>query len=104
MAGFVQIIEYRTSKPDEIAGLSDEFRKASEATPDGRPPGRAIVCADRDEVGRYFTIVEFESFEAAMENNDRPETNNFAEKMSALCDGPVKFYNLDLIQVEEFKG
>jgi len=104
MAGFVQIIEYRTSKPDEIAGLSDEFRKSREASQDGPAPGRVIVCADRDEVGRYFTVVEFESFEAAMENNDRPETNEFAEKMTALCDGPIKFYNLDLMQVEEYKS
>jgi hypothetical protein len=104
MAGFVQIIEYRTSKPDEIAELSDEFRKSSEASRDGAAPGRAIVCADRDEVGRYFTVVEFDSFEAAMENNVRPETNEFAEKMTALCDGPVKYYNLDLMQVVDFKS
>ncbi|TDO35265.1 quinol monooxygenase YgiN [Kribbella sp. VKM Ac-2527] len=104
MAGFVQIIEYRTSKPDEIAELSDEFRKSREASQDGPAPGRVIVCADRDDPGRYFIVVEFESFEAAMENNDRPETNEFAEKMAAMCDGPVKFYNLDLMQVQEYKS
>jgi quinol monooxygenase YgiN len=102
MAGFVQIIEYRTSKADEIAALSDEFRKNREAAADGPAPQRVLVCADRDTPGRYFTIVQFESYEAAMENSARPDTSELAEKMTALCDGAPTFYNLDLVQAEEF--
>jgi hypothetical protein len=99
MTGFVQIIEYRTSKPDEVQALSDDYRKEREAADDGsRPPSRAINCADRDNPGRYFSIVEFESAEAAMENSSRADTSEFAEKMMELCDGPPTFYNLDLLQ------
>ena len=72
MAGFVQIIEYRTSKPDEVAALNDEFRKTREAAGDGPPRSAAITCADRDEPGRYFAIVEFASYEEAMENSSAP--------------------------------
>ncbi len=36
MAAFVQIIEYRTSKPDEMRALSEEFRKTREASAKGR--------------------------------------------------------------------
>ena len=98
MAGFVQIIEYRTQKPDEIMALMDEFQKTREAAGDGPAPTRGISCADRDESGRYFSIVEFASYEDAMENSQRADTTEFAEKMMELCDGPTKFYNLDLVQ------
>ncbi len=56
------------------------------------------VAADRDHPGRYQTIVEFESYEAAMENSNRPETHEFSAKMAELCDGPPTFRNLDVVQ------
>lgn len=98
MAGFVQIIEYRTSKPDEVRALSEGYRKEREAADGGSSgPGRVMACGDRDNPGRYFTIVEFESAEAATENSQRADTGEFAAKMMALCDGPPTFYNLDLL-------
>ncbi len=98
MAGFVQIIEYRTSKPDEVAALNDDFRKTREADGEGRPPTLALTCADRDDPGRYFAIVGFGSFEEAMQNSARADTGEFAAKMMELCDGPAKYYNLDVVQ------
>jgi hypothetical protein len=50
---------------------------------------RIVATADRDHTGTYFTIVDFESFDSAMENSGRPETSEFAAKMAELCDGPV---------------
>lgn len=102
MTGFVQIIEYRTSKPDEVAALSEQFRKTRMAEGDGPAPVRVMECADRDNPGRYFTIVEFESYEAAKENNDRADTGEFAAKMMALSDGQPTFYDLDLTRTEQF--
>jgi hypothetical protein len=32
------------------------------------------MASDRDRPNRYVTIVEFPSYEAAMENSRRPET------------------------------
>jgi hypothetical protein len=95
MAGFVQIIEYRTSKPDEITALMEDFSAKREAEGDGPSPLRAMNCADRDEPGRYFSIIEFASYEAAMENSRRADTTEFSTKMMELCDGPGAFYNLD---------
>jgi hypothetical protein len=98
MAGFVQIVEYRTSKPDEVRALGEGYRKEREAADDGSAaPGRGMACADRDNEGRYFMIVEFASAEAAMENSQRADTSEFAAKMMELCDGPPTFYNLDLL-------
>ncbi|WP_410793374.1 hypothetical protein [Kribbella sp. C-35] len=101
MAGFVQIIEYRTSKPDEVAALLEDFRAKREADGDGPAPTLGLTCADRDEPGRYFAIVQFDSYEAAMENSQRADTTEMSEKMMALCDGPGTFYNLDVVSSME---
>ncbi|MFC0626365.1 hypothetical protein [Kribbella deserti] len=100
MAAFVQIIEYQTSRMDEVADLSEEFRAARMAENQSREtaPTRITVAEDRDRPGYYLNIVEFESYEAAMENSGRPETADFAAKLAELCDGPPKFYNLDVVQ------
>ena len=47
------------------------------------------------------TIVEFDSYESAMENSRLPETGEFAQKLGALCDSPPTFRNLDVRRVEE---
>lgn len=95
MSRFVQIIEFTTSRYDEIRALVDDRRDR---------PGLAVggmIAQDRDRPGTYFNIVEFESFESAMENSSSPETQEFAAKMTELCDGPAKFYNLDLLETFE---
>jgi quinol monooxygenase YgiN len=95
MAGFVQIIEYKTSRIEEVQALADAMRDARSA--DGATSvGRVTATADRDRPGYYLTIAEFDSHEAAMENSGRPETSEFAAKMAELCDGPPRFYNLDV--------
>ncbi|TDW21286.1 hypothetical protein [Kribbella kalugense] len=103
MAGFVQIIEYRTSKPDEIKALLEDYQAKREAGGDGPSPVRGLSCADRDEPGRYFSIVEFASYEEAMENSKRADTTEFATKMMELCDGPSTFYNLDQLAEMQYR-
>jgi len=97
MAGFVQVIEYQTSRIDEVTGLAEKFRDERIARGDTMV-GRGTVTADRDRPGYYLSIVEFESYEAAMENSNRPDTNEFATRMAELCDGPPRFYNLDILR------
>lgn len=95
--GFVQIIEFRTSKIEEMMelGRSSDPWDSSDNT-----ARRGVVCQDRDDPGRYFNIVFFDSYEDAMKNSNRPEIHEMSEKMGALGDGPPTFYNLDVI--EEF--
>ncbi|MFP3461862.1 hypothetical protein R5O87_13510 [Arthrobacter globiformis] len=94
MAGFVQIIEFQTSRIEEIESLGRPSRTEGTTAPTFR---RISATADRDRPGTYFTIVEFDSYESAMENSNRPETSDFAAKMAALCDGPPVFRNLDVM-------
>jgi hypothetical protein len=91
---FIQIIEFRTTKIDEVLSLGDQWEAAAGA---GRKARRRIVCADRDNPGRYFNIVSFDSYEEAMENSQLPVTAEFAGKMMALAEGSATFYNLDVL-------
>ena len=93
--GFVQIIEFRTSKIDEVRKTGEAW--ATAAGTDGRAR-REIIAADRDNGGRYFNIVFFDSYEEAMENSKLPVTQEFAGKMMALADGEPTFYNLDVLE------
>lgn len=101
MTGFVQIVEIQTSRIDEVRALSDRYRDERMAAPDAdasQAPVRAMVTADRDRPGHYLNIVEFDSYEKAMENSERPETSEFAAQLAKLCDAPPKFYNLDVME------
>lgn len=93
--GFVQIIDYTTSKADEMQKLGEEWEAAASGD---RKARRRVLCADRDKPGRYLNIVFFDSYEEAMENSSLPQTQDFAERMAALADGPATFYNLDVVE------
>jgi quinol monooxygenase YgiN len=98
MAGFVQIIQYKTSKFDEMQKVADTWREQTEGK---RTTHRVLTCKDRDNPGQYFVVAEFPSYEDAMRNNDLPETQAFSEQMMGYADGPPTFYNLDLERIEQ---
>jgi hypothetical protein len=93
MPGFVQIMEIRTSRIDEVEAF---VKKMREERGDSLLSTRAILTADRDRPGYYVNIIEFSSYEEAMTNSNDPATSEFAEQLSALLEGPPKFYNLDV--------
>jgi hypothetical protein len=95
MAGFVQIIEIQTSRIDDVNAIGQEVQRRLDDGA-GSSPRRALFTADRDRPGHYLNIVEFESYEAAMEDSDRPEVGEFASQLAKLCDAPPRFYNLDV--------
>jgi quinol monooxygenase YgiN len=95
---FVQIIELKTSRPDEVEALVAEWR---EKTAGKRTAQRGTMTSDRDRPDTYVQIVEFPSFEAAMANSELPETAQLAEKLRALSDGDMAFRNLEVRSVEE---
>ena len=89
----VQIIEMKTSRLDELDALIEGLQSNRERA--GRPT-RAMTCTDRDRPGYVVSIVEFPSEEAVAASNNDPVVKQAAEKMAALCDGPPKFYNLEV--------
>ena len=92
---FIQIIEFRSSKYDEMQKVGNEWEAAAA---DDSTVRRRLMCQDRDVPGRYFNIVFFDSHEAAMQNSQLPVTQEFSQRMMALGDGPPTLYNLDVLE------
>jgi len=92
---FVQIIDFRTSKYDEMRKVGEEWEAAVGSRSKAR---RRVMCEDRDNPGRYLNIVFFDSYESAMENSNDPATQEFSQRMMALGEGPPTFYNLNVIE------
>lgn len=96
---FIQIIEGRTSRGDEMAALTADLDARTEGRSTVR---RAIRTQDRDDSSRFMVIVFFDSYESAMENSNLPETDEFSRKMAELLDGPPTFYNLDVVEDKSY--
>ena len=95
---FVQTIEFRTSRYDEVEAIMAEWESSTAST---HTPTRAWTTRDRDRDDVYVQIVEFPSYDDAMRNSELRETATFAEKMMAICDGPPIFRNLDVVREED---
>jgi hypothetical protein len=86
---FIQVIQGKTSRPDEVRALAESWQSEGSVGSIGYLGGTYGVTDDGDFLG----IIRFTSREDAMANSARPETGAFAEKMSALVDGPVQFHD-----------
>ena len=95
---FAQIIEFKTSQIDTFNANLDFWMTKTEGS---RVPHRAVLRRDREAEDVYLLMVEFASHEAGMENSNRPETGEFAEFLTAICEGPPTFRNLDVLREED---
>jgi quinol monooxygenase YgiN len=94
---FIQLVTLTTTKVDELRKIDAAWR---EATAGRSTLLRERVFADRDRPDTYISVCEFASAEDAAANSALPETQECAAAIAAICDGPVTFHNLEL--VEEF--
>ena len=88
---FIQVIQGRCTKQDELRALIDEWEERLASGADGWLGGTYGFTDD----GTFFGVVRFEDREAAMANSNRPEQGAWAERMAALFDGPVEFHDSD---------
>jgi len=92
---FVQIIEFQTSRIDEMLALDAQWQAATT----GKRSATAVsITEDRDRPNFYVWMIEFPSYEDAMRNSALPETQDFAKRLMALADGPPTFRNLDVVE------
>ena len=89
---FIQIIDYETDRADEIdARMREQMQIA------GDPLFTRLDQTQDQENPRHFvTIVEFPSYEQAMMNNNRPEVDQMARDLAALCTSGPSYRNLDV--------
>ena len=95
---FRQIVEFRTSRIDDLDAYFDRWITASEGD---RIPHRAVLQADRDTENVYLLTVEFSSHEQAKENSVRPRTGEFAAFLRSISDGDLTFRNLDVVREDD---
>ena len=95
---FVQLIDCRTSRFDEMNQLMDTW---VEKTRGKRTATHSVIGKDRSDATHFVEIVEFPSFEEAMRNSNLPETERIFREMVALCDGLPTFTDLDVVRDEQ---
>jgi len=88
---FIQIIQGKCSRPEELQALAERWRNELAPGAIGWLGGTYGFTDDDMFVG----VVRFESREAAMANSERPEQGEWAGQMMALMDGPVEFHDCD---------
>jgi hypothetical protein len=92
---FVQVIEFTTTKYDDIRAIADKFVQ-TRRTGGGPKPQSVLFLKDRDRPNTYRTVARFASYEEAMENSNRDDTTQMAQQIAALCDDQT-FRNLDVL-------
>jgi quinol monooxygenase YgiN len=92
--GYIQLVEFSTTKIDQIQELSNKYRTDSQGK---RTVQRGTICVDRNSPNHYVVIAEFASTEDGRKNSNLPETQEFAKKMDELVDGPTVFRDLEVV-------
>lgn len=98
---FVQIIDCRTDRLDELNRLMDDWVARTRGK---RTASHALVGTDRSDGRHVVEIVEFPSYEDAMRNSRLPETDRIFREMVALCEAPPTFTDLDVIRDQRLDG
>ncbi|MBB2912581.1 quinol monooxygenase YgiN [Streptosporangium becharense] len=95
---FIQVIEFESTREEDIRRLMDEWR---DTTADERTATRTTLTRDRARPEHYVAIVRFPSYEEAMRNSKLPQTDKLARRMREICDGPLRFMDLDVVRDED---
>ncbi|MGZ4495409.1 MAG: hypothetical protein ACXVWU_11965 [Nocardioides sp.] len=88
---FIQIIQGKCSRQDELRALAESWRSEVADASSGFLGGTYGFTDDDMFVG----VIRFEDRDKAMANSARPEQTAWSERMMALMDGPVQFHDCD---------
>ena len=92
---FIQIIQGKCTKPDELHALTDRWYRELAPGSIGWLGGTYGITDDDLFVG----VVRFESKESAMANSQRPEQSAWWSEMERCFDGPVEFHDCDKVML-----
>ena len=84
---FVQVIQGRTGKPDEVHAAMERWRTELGPGAVGWLGSTGGVTDD----GRLIALARFESADAARRNSERPEQDRWWRETAALFDGDASF-------------
>jgi quinol monooxygenase YgiN len=92
--GFTQTMTVQADSAQALAELIEGWHRDQAGTAPGYRGAR--VLADRDAPGRYVIEVDFTSQEEAEQNNTRPETQAWAERLQGATDGTPEYRNYEV--------
>ena len=93
---FVQVIKGRTSKPEALTASVGRWK--AELSPGAT--GWLGTTGGVTEDGRFIAVARFDSEEAAMANNARPEQDAWWSETAKLLDGEATFRNSTDVMVD----
>ena len=101
---FTQVISFRCNQPDTLVELAAAWDQM-QAEGDVMGYMGSHILVDRDRPDHYLLVAEFgvvdpdiSAAEEAMRNNDRPETQEWAQKLLDIIEGePPEYHNYDEI-------
>jgi hypothetical protein len=100
---FSQTISFQCD-PEDVNTIIDMMAEWDELQADNDIMGYmgTHLLADRDTPGHYVIVAEFGSvdpevpaYDEAMRNNERPETQEFAARLTKIAKGEPEFNNYD---------
>jgi hypothetical protein len=86
---FIQIMQGKCSREDEMRAALDRWRAECEPAAEGWLGGTYGFTDD----GMFVGVIRFASEEAAMRNSARPEQGRWWADTERLFDGPVEFHD-----------
>lgn len=92
---FSQHIVVYASSEEVLTDLMTAWQDADAANAPGFLGGRLLRF--RDKPGRYVIQADFESWDAAERNSERPETQSWAARLAAVIEDEPKYENLDVL-------
>jgi quinol monooxygenase YgiN len=95
---FIQTISFTARDEGQLMKLMVEWEKDTPNAPGFR---RVWILKDRDRPNTYMISAEFSSYDEAMKNSNRPETDAMAKRLFAMVEGKAEYRNFDLIRGEE---
>ena len=93
MAGFIQLIEYETN---DIKAVEESLLKFREEHPGVMTFTTSRIAEDRDKPGTYISIVEFDSYESAMQQSNNPDLSAYVQKVGPELMTTRSFRNLEV--------
>ncbi|HSE71764.1 MAG TPA: hypothetical protein VLA97_13470 [Nocardioidaceae bacterium] len=92
---FIQIIQGKCTRQDELKALGERWVKEIASKADGWLGGTYGFTDDDMFVG----VIRFESREKAMAHSSSPEQTRWWQEMEPLFDGPVEFHDCDTVML-----
>jgi hypothetical protein len=93
---FAQVIQGRTSKPDEVRAAMDRWVR--DLAPDS--VGWLGSTGGVTDDGRLIVLARFESADAARRNSERPDQDRWWREASQLLDGDARFADSEEVTLD----